>query len=113
ETNKAHHLIHILLVADPGWLRQALALIINREPDFTVVAQVGALAEARDVLDAVDVAVANLGLPAVERVEVVRELHQAHSGVRILALAGSLNLTRTARAVWGGARGVLRTTASI
>ena len=34
-------MIHILLVADPGWLRQALALIISREPDFTVGAGEG------------------------------------------------------------------------
>lgn len=105
--------IHILLVADPGWLRQALALIINREPDFTVVAQVGALPEARDAWDEVDVALVHLGLPAVQRVEAVRELHQAHAGVRILALAAGPDPAQTARALEAGATGVLQTTASL
>ena len=113
ETDKGRHLIRVLLVADPGWLRQALALIIDREPDFTVVAQVGAPVEAGGALDEVDVAVVNLGVPDAVRVEVVRELHQAHSGMRILALTGSLDPMQTARAVEAGARGVLRTSASI
>jgi DNA-binding NarL/FixJ family response regulator len=113
ERDKGHHLIRILLVADPGWLRQALALILDREPDFTVVAQVGAPVEVRDALDEVDVAVVKLGLPDVERVEVVRKLHQDHSGVRILALTGSPAPTQMAHAVEAGARGVLRTSASI
>ena len=82
ETDKGRHLIRVLLVADPGWLRQALALIIHREPDFTVVAQVGAPVEAGGALDEVDVAVVNLGVPDAERVEVVREPRSDADGPR-------------------------------
>ena len=57
-------MIRVLLLEDHASFRQALASIIEREPDVTVVAQAGSLAEARALLPLeVDVAVVDLGLP--------------------------------------------------
>jgi RNA polymerase sigma factor (sigma-70 family) len=106
-------MIRILLLADPGWLRQALAFILSREPDFTVVAQVGALDGARDALDEADVAVVDLALSDMEGIELIRELHNANARVRVLALAAKPDPPQTARAVEAGAAGVLPRSASI
>jgi DNA-binding NarL/FixJ family response regulator len=43
-------MIRVLLLEDHASFRQALASIIEREPDVTVVAQAGSLAEARALL---------------------------------------------------------------
>jgi DNA-binding NarL/FixJ family response regulator len=106
-------MIRILLIGDPGWLRQALAFILTREPDFTVVAQVGALDEACHTLDEADVAVIELALSDMEGVELIRELHHANAHVRVLALAANPDPLQTARAVEAGAAGVLHRSASI
>jgi DNA-binding NarL/FixJ family response regulator len=106
-------MIRLLLIAGPGWLRQALACTLTREPDFTVVAQVGALDEAPDALDEADVAVVDLALSEGKGVEVIREVHQANEHVRTLALAASSDPLRMARVVEAGAAGVLHTSAAI
>jgi DNA-binding NarL/FixJ family response regulator len=106
-------MIRILLLADPGWPRQALAFILTREPDFTVVAQVGALEEARDGLDEADIAIVDLALSKMEGVELIRELHDANAHVRVLALGANPDPPQTARAVEAGAAGVLHRSASI
>jgi DNA-binding NarL/FixJ family response regulator len=52
-----------LLVEDHASFRQAVAALIDREPGFTIVRQAGSLAEARTMLDGVDVAIVDLDLP--------------------------------------------------
>ncbi len=58
-------MIRVLLVEDHAAFREALAFLLNREPDLEVAAQAGSLAEARKALPqgGFDVAVVDLGLP--------------------------------------------------
>jgi len=107
---------HVLLVEDHSSFRQALAMVIDREPEFSVVAQAGSLAEARRILSAVeriDLAVIDLSLPDGDGIEAVRALHDAHPRAMALILTASIDPTDHARAVEAGAAGVLHKAVSI
>ena len=53
----------VLLVDDHAPFREMLAFVFEREPEFEVVGQAGSLAEARLMLEGVDLAVVDLDLP--------------------------------------------------
>jgi DNA-binding NarL/FixJ family response regulator len=55
--NGGVELVRVLLVEDRIAVLQAIAAMFEREPDFTVVGQARSLAEARELLHDVDVAV--------------------------------------------------------
>ena len=107
-------MIRVLLLEDHASFRQALALIIEREPDFSVVAQAGSLAEARALLPQdVDVAVVDLSLPDGEGRTVITALHRASPRTRVLVLTASLDPVQRAQAVEAGAAGVLHKAAAL
>jgi len=88
--------------------------IIEREPDVTVVAQAGSLAEARALLPQdVDVAVVDLSLPDGEGRTVITALHRASPRTRVLVLTASLDPVQRAQAVEAGAAGVLHKAAAL
>ena len=99
----------IMLVEDHASFRQAVASVFEREPDFTVVAQAGSLAEARRMIGAkpVDVAIIDLALPDGYGGELVKDLRDANPDAMALVLSASLDYAETARAVESGAAGVL------
>ena len=102
-------MIHVLLVDDHASFRQPLTFMMEREPDFEVVAQAGSLVEGRRVLkDAkeVDVAVVDLHLPDGNGVDLIRDLHAANPHAKVLTLTASLDRREHARAVEAGAEGV-------
>lgn len=103
----------VLLVDDHSSIRQALALVVEQEPDFTVVAQAGSLAEARGLLNGVDIAVVDLSLPDGEGLDLARDLRRANPQGMVLVLTASLDRTDYARAVEAGAAGVLHKSASL
>ena len=97
----------ILLVEDHHLLRQALAVILEREPDFTVTAQAGSLAEARGLLEGVDVAIVDLGLPDGDGLALIGELREASPDCVSLVLTASMDQVRFALAVDAGAAAVV------
>lgn len=103
----------ILLVEDHASFRQALAFMFEREPEFTVAAQAGSVAEARESVDGVDVAVVDLGLPDGDGIELVEDFSSRKPSVATLVLSASLEPARFAGAVEAGAAGVLHKSASI
>lgn len=103
----------ILLVEDHASFRQALAFMFEREPEFTVSAQAGSVAEAREAVDGADVAVVDLGLPDGDGIELVEEFSSRKPSVSTLVLSASLEPARFAGAVEAGAAGVLHKSASI
>ena len=103
----------LLLVEDHASFRQTLALVFDQEPDFEVVAQAGSLAEARRVLDGIDLAVVDLSLPDGNGTELIGELRAANPHGMVLVLTASAQRGAYARAVEAGAARVLNKSASI
>ena len=109
----------ILLVEDHTSLRQALALLLAEEPGFTVVGQAGSLAEARGLLEGVDLAILDPGLPDGDGIALVSELREANPrrgdspGCAVLVLTASLERQLFVRAVEAGAAGFLHKTAGV
>jgi DNA-binding NarL/FixJ family response regulator len=108
--------IRILLVDDHASTREPLAFMLEQEPDLTVVAQAGSLAEARHMLEetdaAIDVAVVDLGLPDGWGEEMIPLLRAVHPRAAALILTYFSDRERLARAVEAGASGVLHKSAS-
>jgi DNA-binding NarL/FixJ family response regulator len=95
--------IRLLLVDDHLAFRQPLAFMFNREPGLSVVAQVGSLAEAREVISelggTVDVALIDLQLPDGNGVELIRELRAICPQGRALVLTADTNRVHYAQAL--------------
>jgi RNA polymerase sigma factor (sigma-70 family) len=105
--------IRVLVVDDHASFRQPLAFMLERQPDLTVVAQAGTVAEARTKLARVDVAIVDLGLPDGDGIDIVREVRAANPHCLVLVLTAHTDQRYLARAVEAGAAGVLNKSASI
>jgi DNA-binding NarL/FixJ family response regulator/anti-sigma regulatory factor (Ser/Thr protein kinase) len=105
--------IRILLVEDHASLRQAVAALFDQEPEFTVVGQAGSLAEARTMLDGVDVAIVDLELPDGYGGNLIKQLRDANPHGMVLVLSAYFDRPQIARAVEFGAAGVLHKSVGI
>jgi DNA-binding NarL/FixJ family response regulator len=109
--------IRVLLVDDHASTREPLAFMLEQEPDLTVVAQAGSVAEARRAIGAadasMDVAVVDLGLPDGSGEELIPVLRGAYPRAAALVLTYFSDQERLARAVEAGASGVLHKSASV
>ena len=103
----------ILLVDDHSAVRQALASVFEREPEFEVVGQAGSLAEARQMLDGIDVAIVDLALPDGYGGKLIKELRCASPNAAALVLSANLDRIEMARALEHGAAGVMHKSAEI
>ena len=97
----------ILLVDDHASFREMLALVFSQEPEFEVVGQAGSLAEAREMLGGVDLAVVDLDLPDGDGTELISELRAVSPQATVLVLTASAERETHARAVEAGAAGVV------
>jgi two-component system nitrate/nitrite response regulator NarL len=105
--------IRALLVEDHTALRQALGIMLEREPDLVVAKQAGSLAEARGMLEGIDLAVVDLQLPDGTGVDVISELLERNPQAAVLVLTASLDRELFGQAVEAGAAGVLHKTAGV
>lgn len=105
--------VRVLLVEDHAVVRQALATTFEQEDDFEVVAQAGSLAEARQLLQDIDVAVIDLGLPDGYGGELIEDMHSATPDAQALVLTASLDHAQVARGVQSGAAAVINKTAPL
>ena len=103
----------VLLVEDHVAVRQAIAALFKREADFEVVRQANSLAQARSMLDGVDIAIVDLGLPDGWGGDLIAELHARNPRSQTLVLSASLDRAEIARAIESGAAGVLDKTARL
>jgi DNA-binding NarL/FixJ family response regulator len=105
----------ILLVEDHASFRQTLAIVFDQESEFEVVAQAGSLAEARQVMDGleVDLGVMDLSLPDGEGIELIKDLREANPHFAALVLTASLDRAEHARAAESGAAGILHKSAGV
>jgi PAS domain S-box-containing protein len=105
--------LRVLLVEDHASVRQAIASAFRREADFEVVGEAASLAEARELLNDVDVAVLDLGLPDGCGADLIHDLRTVNRRAQALVLSATLDRGEVARAVQSGAAGVLDKTASL
>jgi len=103
-------MIRIILVDDHATLREALVVLLELEPDMTVVAEAGSLSETRQLLAnkvPADVAVVDLTLPDGQGTDVVKALLDSRAVEAVLVLTALSEVHDSARAVAAGALGVL------
>lgn len=103
----------VLLVEDHSALREALAIMLEREPGLVVAGQAGSLAEARGMLDGIDLALVDLQLPDGTAVGLISELSERSPCAAVLVLTASLDREMFGRAVEAGATGVVHKTAGV
>lgn len=103
--------IRVMLVDDHVSFRQPLAFMLGWEPDISIVAQAGTLAEARDLLleadTPVDVAIVDLDLPDGLGIGLVDALRSTHPRAVVLVLSAHSDVGRRARAIEAGAASVM------
>jgi DNA-binding NarL/FixJ family response regulator len=113
DDGKPRQPMRILLVDDHAAVRQALAATFRQERGFRVVGQAGSLAEARGVLEGVDVAVIDLGLPDGSGADLIGDLRRASPRVDVLVLTASVDRASVAGAVHAGAAGAIGKSAGL
>jgi len=97
----------VLLIEDHASFREALAFMLNREPDFEVVGEAGTAAGAQQIEADWDVAVVDLGLPDGRGSEVIETLHARHPAGRVVVLTAARTSADAAAAVEAGAVGII------
>jgi DNA-binding NarL/FixJ family response regulator len=103
----------VMLVEDHLAFRQALALLLSREPDLEVVAQAGSLAEAHQMLDIpLDVAILDLSLPDGDGRDLIGELHRENANISVLVLSVPIRAGWLEEVLKAGADAVLHKVAS-
>jgi DNA-binding NarL/FixJ family response regulator len=102
--------LRVLLVEDHATVREAIATAFEHDAGFEIAGQASTLAEAREQLRDVDVAVVDLGLPDGYGADLVAELRRVNPRAQTLVLSASLDRVEIARAVENGAAAVLHKT---
>ena len=81
--------IRILLAEDQAMIREALATLLDLEPDMCVVGQVGRgdeVADAVDALGGVDVALVDIEMPGLDGLSAAAELRKRHPETKVVVL---------------------------
>ena len=103
-------MIRIILVDDHATLREALVVLLEREPDMMGVGEAGSVDVTRQLLAnnvPADVAVVDLSLPDGQGTDVVKAFLDSRAVEAVLVLTALNELHDRARAVAAGALGVL------
>ena len=81
--------IRLVIAEDQRMIRELLAALLLREPDFEVVGEAGTGLEAIALAGSLrpDILVLDIGLPEIDGIEVTRRLKKAQSDLRILVLS--------------------------
>lgn len=106
-------MIRVLVVDDQTSYREALAIVLDREPDISVVGQVRSLPEASGALEQIDVAVVEFDPLNGDAVSVVNALQAVSSRAALLILTASSDPIQHARAIQAGASGLLHKSVGI
>lgn len=99
----------ILVIDDHPVVRESLALRISQEPDLSVCASVGDVAQALQVLEQhhPDLAILDLNLPDGHGLDLIKEIHTLYPDVRILVFSMHDEHLYGERVLRAGAQGYL------
>lgn len=101
--------IRILLADDHTILRKGLRLLLEREADFTIVAEAG---NGREAVDAVsrespDVVIMDIAMPSMNGIEATKRVSHEHPRTATIILSVHSDEAYVLRALKAGARGYL------
>jgi DNA-binding NarL/FixJ family response regulator len=99
--------LKVLLVEDHTLMRQGIKELLGREPDITVVGEVGDGSQALLLVERLrpDVVLMDLSLPGVDGIEATRQIHERCPAVRVLVLSMHQSKAYVSRALRAGASG--------
>jgi len=100
-------MIRILLVDDNTEYRGVFCRLLELQADFEVVGLASSLADARQLLRGVDLALIDRGLPDGDGLEIISELRQASPGAGVLVMSTTAEERHPQEALEAGADGVL------
>jgi DNA-binding NarL/FixJ family response regulator len=106
-TERRWVMLRILVVDDNASFRRVFSLGLDHQPDFEVVAQAGSLAEARAMLEGIDVAIVDRGLPDGDGLTLIGELREASPGAALLVMSATVEDAHPQQALDAGAAGIL------
>ena len=101
--------VRILLADDHTILRKGLRLLLEREPDFGVVAEASNGREAVDAVtrDAPDVVIMDISMPLLNGIEATKRISAEHPKTAVIILSVHSDEAYLLRALKAGARGYL------
>jgi DNA-binding NarL/FixJ family response regulator len=100
--------VRLLVVEDRSSVREAVAATFESEPGFTVVGEAGSLAEARGMLEGVDVAILDVRLPDGNGADLIQDLHAANPDAKAVMFTASIDQAVADEALKRGAAAVVR-----
>ena len=103
EVLQGETMIRVLLVDDNTQYARVFAFALDLQPDIEVVGIAGTLAEARAMLEGVDVAILDRQLPDGDGLELISELREASPGAKVLVMSATPQLVNTQEVLEAGA----------
>jgi DNA-binding NarL/FixJ family response regulator len=100
-------MIRILVVDDYVEFRLAFVDLLEWQPELEVVSQAGSLAEARTMLEGVDVVLLDRGLPDGDGLEFIGALREVNPHARVLVMSATVEMSHPADAIEAGADEVI------
>jgi DNA-binding NarL/FixJ family response regulator len=100
-------MIRILVVDDRRDFRLAFVGMLETDPDLEVVSQAGSLAEARTMLEGIDVALIDRGLPDGDGLDLMGAVRAVNPGARVFVISSTLEMLHPKDAIEAGAEGVI------
>jgi CheY-like chemotaxis protein len=100
-------MLRVLVVDDRIDFRMAFCGLLEGQTDLKVVAQAGSLAEARTMLEGVDVALLDRGLPDGDGLELMGPLRAVNPGARVFVISSTAEMIHPKDAIEAGADGVI------
>jgi DNA-binding NarL/FixJ family response regulator len=100
-------MIRVLLVDGHTEYVRVFSLTLDWQPDMEVVGIAGTLAEARAMLEGVDVAILDRMLPDGDGLELISELREASPSVKVLVMSAFAEMAKPPEALEAGADRVL------
>jgi DNA-binding NarL/FixJ family response regulator len=100
-------MIRILVVDDNLDFRLAFSGLLEMQSDLEVVSQAGSLAEARTMLEGIDVALIDRGLPDGDGLLLMGDLRAMNPDARVFVISSTAEMIHPADAIQAGADGVV------
>jgi len=100
-------MLRVLMVEDRIDFRLAFSGLLEGQSDLKVVSQAGSLAEARTMLEGVDVALLDRGLPDGNGLELMGPLREANPYAKVFVISSTAEMIHPKDAIEAGAEGVI------